>query len=166
MKFIVSLAQTKTLWITFWLTIALTLCFGVVMYFGQFGIIDEMYVAKYIQAHIDAMSPYQRSVHAWMTGTIDVAYPFAYGAFFIGVAVKYFGRFGLWLALPSFLVIPVDLTEGFAQIMLLTGHENFMGLKQIATQTKIVLYLSGLCITTLGLLLALKGLYNKNLNYN
>ena len=147
-----SLSRPRTLWFTFISTVALTLTFGVVMKVWDFGIIDEMYHAEKIRAHIDAMNPQQRSVHAWMTGTLDVAYPLIYGAFFIGVAVKAFGRYALWLALPSIGVIPADLIEGFAQIMLLTGHENFMAVKLIATPTKLVLFVTGLLISVIGLL--------------
>jgi len=154
MKTLTFLAQTKTLWFTFILTVILTIIFGIVMHFGQFVIIDEMFAAKDITAHIDAMSFHQRMVHAWLTGTIDVLYPFAYGAFFIGIAVKEFGRFGFWLALPSILVIPADLVEGLAQVMLLTGQDAFMGLKLIATPIKLVLYIFGLCVTILGLIFA------------
>lgn len=79
------------------------------MYFGQFGIIDGMQSAEEISDHINAMSPDQRLMHACLTGTIDVIYPFVYSAFFIGIAIKYFGRLGIWLAVPSILVVPVDL---------------------------------------------------------
>jgi len=142
------------------MTLALTLCFGIVMYVGGFGIIDEMYNVRDIEDHIKAMEPAQRSAHAWLTGTVDVIYPFAYGAFFIGIAIRYFGRFGPLLALPSLLVIPADLTEGYAQVMLLTGHEQFMDLKVMATPIKLVLFLTGLAITLVGLGLALKGRRN------
>lgn len=159
MKIFIFLSQTKILWFTFSLTLILTIIFGIVMHFGQFGIIDEMFVAEKINAHIDAMSPHQRLIHAWLTGTIDVLYPFAYGAFFIGIAVKHFGRFGFWLALPSVLVIPADLAEGVAQVMLLTGQDGFMSLKLIATPIKLVLYIFGLCVTVLGLIFAFIGRY-------
>ncbi len=147
------LAQTKTLWFTFILTLLLTVAFVVVMQVWQFGLIDEMYNAADIKAHIAAMSPTQRTVHAWTTGTLDVAYPLCYGAFFIGVALKSFGRFGFVLALPSLLVIPVDLTEGFSQIMLLGGHNEYMGLKIIATPLKLGLFGLGLVIALIGLAL-------------
>lgn len=151
-----SLSNTKVLWASFVLTLILTLGFGVIMYIWQFGIIDEMYIAEDIGAHLQTMTEQQRTVHAWMTGTLDVAYPFAYGAFFIGIALRYFGRFGIYLALPSLLCIPADLTEGLAQVMILTGHEGWMTLKTIATPIKLVLYITGLLITLVGLCLALK----------
>ncbi len=150
------LSKTKTLWATFALTLILTLSFGLVMFIWQFGIIDEMYIAEDIREHIEGMTKQQRTVHAWMTGTLDVAYPFAYGAFFIGIALRYFGRFGIYLAIPSLLCIPADLTEGLAQIMLLTGHEGWMTVKLIATPIKLALFITGLLITLAGLALALK----------
>ncbi len=149
------LARAKTLWITFALTMALTLLFGVVMYIGQFTIIDEMYVAEEIRAHIQAMSPRQRLIHAWLTATLDVVYPFVYAAFFIGVALRFFKRFHFWWVLPSLLVVPADLTEGAAQIMLLTGNESYMAVKVVATPIKLVVYICGLCITAVGLVLGL-----------
>jgi hypothetical protein len=151
-----SLSDVRVLWGSFALTLILTLGFGVVTHLWQFAIIDEMYVAEEIRDHIEAMTKEQRHVHAWMTGTLDVAYPFAYGAFFIGIALRYFGRFGLFLALPSLLCIPADLIEGLAQIMLLTGHEGWMAVKLIATPIKLLLFGTGLVVSLFGLGLALR----------
>jgi len=156
MAFIGCLTRTKTLWTLFALTVLLTLGFGIVKYFGQFIIIDEMYAEDDIRAHIAAMTPYQRTLHAWLTGTIDVACPFAHGGFYAGMALRFFGRYRLWLAAPSCLAIPFDLMEGFAQIMLLTGHDNYMALKLIATPVKLGLFALGLCITIAAALRALK----------
>ena len=146
------LAQTKTLWVTFTATIILTLCFGLIMHIWEFGIIDELYTQKKIIAHIEAMTPQQRSVHAWMTGTIDIAYPFAYGAFFMGMAKRHFAKYGTWLAMPSLLVIPADLAEGVTQIFLLDGRYDLAGLKAIFTALKLGLYLTGLAITLAAIL--------------
>lgn len=145
------LKQTTTLWILFLLTIGMTAAFGLIMYIWDFGVIDEMYHADEILAHIGAMTPTQRSVHSWMTATLDVAYPFAYGGLFVGVALRFFGRFGPWLALPSLAVIPVDLTEGVIQVLLLNGYEHVVGLKEIVTPLKLALYLPGLALTLIAL---------------
>ena len=121
------------------------------MHIWQFGIIDEMYSASKIRDHIDAMSPVQRKVHAWMTGTLDVAYPFVYGALFVGIALKAFKRFGAVLAVPAILVIPVDLIEGAAQVSLLNGGDSLMTLKTIATPLKLGLYFLAMFIALIGL---------------
>jgi hypothetical protein len=159
---LIFLSKSRTLWLTFAATLMLTLVFGVVMHVWKFHIIDEMFNAGQITDHIAAMSPEQRHVHAWLTGTIDVAYPFAYSAFFIGVAVRSFGLNGVLLSIPSVLVIPADLLEGGAQIMLLTGHEGFMPLKLIMTPTKLLLFGSGLVITLAGLLNLLRNRFFKS----
>jgi len=151
------LSQTKTLWVTFTAALILTLCFGLIMHIWEFGIIDEMYAPEKIIAHIEAMTPLQRRVHAVMTGTIDVLYPFAYGSFFIGMAKRYFVKYGTWLALPSLLVIPADLAEGITQIFLLNGHYDFADLKAIFTPLKLGLYFAGVAITILAILRAIYG---------
>lgn len=76
----------------------MTALFGMVMQVGQFEIIDEMHVTVEILKHIEAKMPEQRRVHASLTATIDVAYPFAYAGFPIGFVSKACPRAGfLWL---------------------------------------------------------------------
>nr|WP_298930275.1 hypothetical protein [uncultured Erythrobacter sp.] len=145
------LAHPPMLWSNFIATLALTAVFGAVMHFWDVVIIDEMYDAGAILAHIADLTPKQRSVHAWLTGSVDVLYPLVYGGFFIGVALKAFGRTGIWWAIPSALVIPVDLFEGFTQIMLLNGHTEYIHAKVAATPIKLVLFVAGLAITSGGL---------------
>lgn len=70
------LTETETLWFTFWLTIAQTLCFGLVMLVWDFEIIDEIYDARQIAISIAGMTAKQRQVHILMTATLDVLYPF------------------------------------------------------------------------------------------
>ena len=141
------LSDTKTVWFTFWLTLAQTACFGVTMMVWEFKIIDEMYDAQQLAAHIDAMSPKQRQVHAWMTSTLDVLYPLTYASFFVGITTKAFpGKMGVWLATPSLLCVPADLLEGFAQVMLLNGYDDYLQVKTTATPLKLVLFTTALVI--------------------
>jgi len=44
--------------------------------------------------------------------TLDVIYPLAYGSLFAGVALRFFSQYGVYLALPALLAIPVELIEG------------------------------------------------------
>ena len=125
------------------------------MYIWDFGIIDEMYKPDQIIAHIDALTPVQRKAHAWMTGTLDVVYPFAYGSFFIGMAKRHFIKHGNWLAIPSVLVIPFDLFEGLTQIILLNGNYSVVGLKQIFTPVKLGLFSIGLAIALAAIIITI-----------
>lgn len=144
------LTQTKVLWTLLAITIATTVAFGVVMQIWDFMLIDEMYDAEQISSHIAAMTDTQKDVHIWTTVSLDVLYPLVYGPLFAGVALKAFGKNGLLLALPSLLCIPADLTEGFAQVMLLSGHADYMGLKTTMTPIKFLLFIPGFLIAIVG----------------
>lgn len=148
--------KTKTLWAMFWATLTMTITFGVIMQVWQFEIIDEMSDPEQIRAHVAAFSEIQKTVHAWMTATLDVAYPLAYGSLFIGMALRFFGRAGFWLALPSLLVIPVDLAEGYVQVMFLMGNDSLLHLKSILTPLKLALFIPGLIIALVGAGIAFK----------
>ncbi|WP_124916938.1 hypothetical protein [Alteromonas flava] len=116
------------------------------MYVEQFQIIDEMFIPAEILAHINAMTERQKNVHIWLTATLDVAYPFAYGALFIGLTLRSFPVHGYWLMLPSILVIPVDLLEGVIQILLLRGHDDVVTIKSVVTALKLILFVTGLMV--------------------
>mmetsp|Transcript_9804 Transcript_9804/g.11782 ORF Transcript_9804/g.11782 Transcript_9804/m.11782 type:complete len:166 (+) Transcript_9804:142-639(+) len=146
------LSKTKTIWFTFSTTIFLTICFGIIMLVWDFVLIDEMYKADQIAEHIRNMTPTQRRVHMIMTATIDVLYPFAYASFFVGVALKAFpGVEGTFLSLPSILCVPTDLLEGYSQVMLLAGYNDYMSLKTRTTPIKLFLFTLGLVITIAGI---------------
>lgn len=132
------------LWFSFATYMILTLSFGVVMHVWEFLIIDEMFDPAQIRVHIARLSQEQRTVHVALTATADVAYPFAYAAFQAGMAYRYLGRWGRWVGLLSIFCVPVDLLEGFAQVMLLQGNEAFLALKSTVTPVKLALYIPGL----------------------
>ena len=137
--------RARTLWALFILFIVLGALFGLAMTIWDFHIIDEMWNGPAILSHIEAMSPLQRRVHVWVTATLDVAYPLTYGVMLAGLARKAFAPGGggaLWLLLPAWLCIPVDLIEGLSQVMLLTGHEAWIGVKVIATPIKLALFIT------------------------
>ena len=138
------LTQTRTLYLTFATTILMTFGFLAIMWIWDFEVIDEIWSVEKLKIHLASLTPIQKSVHAWTTGTLDVLYPFAYSAFFIGMTLRFFGRYGPLLAIPSFLVIPVDLLEGLIQIMLLNGNHNVIEWKAIVTPIKLLLFLWGL----------------------
>lgn len=150
------LTKTTTLWTTFAATIVMTVLFGVIMKVWDFTIIDEMSDPAAISAHIDAMTATQRNVHAWMTGTLDVAYPLAYGAFFVGMALRFLGRWRMVLALPGVLVVPVDLLEGVIQILALTGVDSVIWAKAYVTPLKLFLWFAALGVAVLAAAIAIR----------
>ena len=142
------LTRPRTLWVLFALFVAETLAFGVVMAIWDFTIIDEMYDPEHIREHIAKMSEVQRQAHAWMTATLDVAYPLTYGALFTGMALRTFKPV---FALPALVVIPTDLLEGFVQVQAMLGNGSLIWLKAYVTPAKLVLF-------TLAILIALAAL--------
>ena len=134
----------------------LTCLFVLVMKIWDFHIIDEMYTKEAILSHIGSMSETQRHVHVVLTATLDVVYPFIYGFFQAGMALRYLGSWGKWIAYLSLVCIPVDLTEGFSQVMLLTGSLGYVELKTVVTPVKLALYLPGLAFALVAVVVALK----------
>ncbi|MEM6555666.1 MAG: hypothetical protein AAF642_07325 [Pseudomonadota bacterium] len=138
------LKQPRTLWILFTLFVLETIGFGVVMWIWDFHIIDEISHPESISTHIAAMSETQRVVHAWMTATLDVAYPLTYGPLFAGLALKWFKPA---LAIPAFAVIPTDLAEGYVQVTALLGDESLLWMKAYLTPLKLALFLAAIIIS-------------------
>ena len=140
MKFLI---KPLTLWILFALFILQTIGFAVIMVVWDFQVIDELSDPEKVRHHIAEMSVLQKSVHAWTTATLDVAYPLTYGAFFAGLAWRAFKPL---YALPAIAVIPTDLAEGFVQVMALTGNNDLIWLKAYLTPAKLVLFFSAIAI--------------------
>lgn len=139
------------LWAAFFIFVILNAVFVAVMQIYRFTIIDEMWDPTMILAHVEAMSPRQRTAHAWLTGTADVAYPLTYAALFGGLALKAFPA-RRWLALPILLCVPADLVEGLSQVMILTGEEGWVAVKAVATPVKLLLFITGVVIGLAALL--------------
>ena len=145
------LSSTVTLWTLGLLFVLMTIGFGV--WTNAFGLetLDRWADPEKVRSMVEAMSEVQREAHWWMTATLDSAYPLTYGCFFAGTAVRFLGRWGPWLALPSWICIPVDLVENIAQLCILSGDSVGLAVKAIATPMKVVIFLLGLCTTLVAL---------------
>ena len=89
------------------------------------------------------MSETQRVVHAWMTATLDVAYPLTYGPLFAGLALQ---RFKPAFAIPAVAVIPTDLAEGYVQVTALLGDDSLLWMKAYLTPLKLALFIAAMGI--------------------
>lgn len=134
--------------------LALSIAFLIVMWAWDFLVIDEFFKRQDILAGVADLSATQKHVHVIVTATLDVAYPFAYGIFQAGMAYRFLGRWGRLIAPLSLICIPVDLAEGFAQIMILSGHLQFVETKILVTPIKLLLYVPGLCAALVALVIA------------
>lgn len=125
----------------------------------DFEIIDGMSHPDRIRDHVAHMSQSQRTVHAWMTATLDVAYPITYGLLFAGLSLRVFRPI---FVIPAIAVIPVDLTEGFAQVLILTGNDSLLWLKAYVTPLKRLFFVSAILIALLAVGLDVKNRKKRN----
>lgn len=134
--------------------VGLTIAFGIWIQRYDLNIIDEISDPEQIKAVVAAMTPEQRSAHWWMTLSLDYFYPLAYGAFFAGLALRYFGAAGIWLAIPSMIVVPADIIENTVQLVILSGDHSLIGVKAIATPIKLVSFIVAALIALIALIFA------------
>ena len=144
------LAKTQTLWIAFVTTLLITFAFPVVA--GMWGIafIDALSDPEEVRQAIASMSAEQKTAHAWITATLDVAYPMAYGALFIGSALCFYKKYGRLIAWPFMILVPTDLLEGVVQVLALTDTADLIDTKALLTPLKTLLFLLGLVTTIAG----------------
>lgn len=134
--------------------VGLTIAFGIWIQRYNLHIIDEISDPAQIRAVVDAMTPEQMAAHWWMTLSLDYFYPLAYGAFFAGLALRYFGSAGLWLVVPSMIVVPADIIENTIQLFILSGDDSLIGVKAIATPIKLVSFIVAALIALIALIYA------------
>ena len=118
------------------------------MHLYDFVIIDEMSDPEAVGHHVEEMTGLQRSAHAWMTATLDVAYPLTYGAFFAGLTLRALKPV---FAIRAIAVIPTDLMEGFVHVLALNGNYELLWLKAIVTPAKLVLFGAAIVIALVAL---------------
>lgn len=141
--------KTSTLWALFATTLILFFGFRIVASQWGFSFIDSISSPEELRHLLAGMSDQQKVSHAWATATLDVAFPISAGLLFAGTALRFFPKYGIYLALPGLLAIPTDLFEGVIQILALTDTADWLNLKAIVTPLKACLLLSGLAITIL-----------------
>jgi hypothetical protein len=140
------LTRTSTLWILLATNVVVIIIFGAVTDHWNIRLIDEASAPAEVRALLSQMSPEQRTVHAWITATLDVVFPIVLGGFLAGVALRSFHRYGAYLALLPLLAIPMDLLEGVVQILALTDTYDLLVLKSVITPLKLALFTFGLVV--------------------
>jgi len=118
------LSKPAMLWILFVVMLLTGASFGFVSSHWEITLLDSLTRPDVIARELKAYSPGQKEVHIWVTLTLDVIYPLAYGGFFAGLALLAFPKVGLWLAVPAGLTILTDLIEGVVQVLLLSSNDT------------------------------------------
>ena len=92
----------------------------------------------------------QKIAHLWISSTLDLALPIAYGLLFIGYTMKYYpGQY--ILVVPGILVIPVDLLENIMHIQILSNSLSDSTIPYSLLETKVIFtflkfILFGICL--------------------
>ncbi|MEQ8693605.1 MAG: hypothetical protein RIC89_22565 [Pseudomonadales bacterium] len=149
MKQLDAMANRKGLWLLFAATLLITSLFPYLAQLYSLSFIDALSDPEATRQYIAGLTADQRSAHAWITATVDVAYPLAYGSFFAASARCFFpSRF--YLALPGLIVIPVDCLEGLVQVLALTDVVDWLAAKAVLTPLKFGLFYAGFAIAFIG----------------
>lgn len=124
-------------------TVVLTIIIQVVAYNYQVPLLDMLVERQDVITSLNGMTNSQKAIHIGITTSLDVVYPLAFTAFFIG-SVKYcvplqYKRF----ALPLLLIVPIDWIEGIVQVMLLTSNMDVIAIKTLLTPVKFLLIIFG-----------------------
>jgi len=144
------LTDTRTLWWLFIATVLITASFPIASQYYDLTLVDGISSPDVTRQVIAEFSEGQRTAHAWITATLDVAYPLAYGLLFAGVSLRFFPVLGRYLAVAPLVCIPVDLFEGLVQVLALIGATDWLALKAVVTPLKTLLFLCGLATTLAG----------------
>ena len=108
--------------------------------------LDSVIAVDEVQSILLGMSDVQKNSHILMTLVLDMAYPFVYGLLFAGLILKFAGKPGIWLSIPAFAVIPVDICENLIQLMALSGNVSLLSVKAILTPVKFLLFFLSLLL--------------------
>ena len=119
----------------------------------EINYLDQEYLNQRVLFVLENMSALQVSIHIWVTMTLDVIFPLAYGFLFFGILLNNLEGQWKFLAVLPLILIAADLTEGIFQIQLLKAQVIEMiivSYKNRITFIKYFLFLicMGLCLLT------------------
>ena len=137
-------------------TLVLTALFPVIAAHFGLTLLDAVADPTEARALVEGLTSEQRQAHAWITGTLDVAYPLAYGALFLGATLRFFPRKGALLAIPILIGVPADFLEGLVQILALTGQVDWLAAKAVLTPVKGGAFVYGAVMALLGVALSFR----------
>ena len=119
----------------------------------EINYLDQEYLDQRVILILENMSVLQVSIHLWVTMTLDVIFPIAYGFLFFGILLSNLEGQCKFLAVLPLILIAADLTEGIFQIQLLQAETTEMMIvsyKNKITLIKYFLFLicMGVCLLT------------------
>lgn len=126
----------------------------------EINYLDQEYLDQRVFFILENMSVLQVSIHLWVTMTLDVIFPLAYGFLFFGILLNNLEDQWKFLAILPLILIAADLAEGIFQIQLLKAETTKMiivSYKNNITLIKYFLFLICMGICLLASMLKLGG---------
>ncbi len=126
----------------------------------EINYLDQEYLDQRVFFILENMSVLQVSIHLWVTMTLDVIFPLAYGFLFFGILLNNLEDQWKFLAILPLILIAADLAEGIFQIQLLKAETTRMMIvsyKNNITLIKYFLFLICMGICLLASMLKLGG---------
>ena len=126
----------------------------------EINYLDQEYLDQRVLFILENMNVLQVSIHLWVTMTLDVIFPLAYGFLFCGILLNNLEGQWKFLAILPLILIAADLAEGIFQIQLLKAETTKMMIvscKNNITLIKYFLFLICMGICLLASMLKLGG---------
>ena len=106
----------------------------------EINYLDQEYLDQRVLFILENMSTLQASIHLWVTMTLDVIFPLAYGFLFFGILLNNLEGQWKFLAVLALILIAVDLTEGIFQIQLLKAETTEMMIVSYKNKITLIKY--------------------------
>ncbi|NCF44571.1 MAG: hypothetical protein GWP70_07075 [Proteobacteria bacterium] len=113
-------------------------------------LLDGLWQPEGVRAAIADMDATQRVAHIWLTSTVDVVLPTAFGVSVLGSGLRLQPTWRKPISALVMLLIGFDLLEGTVQILALTNQVDWLAAKQLLTPVKLACYVVGLLLIVLG----------------
>ena len=119
----------------------------------EINYLDQEYLDQRVLFILENMSAFQASIHLWVTMTLDVIFPLAYGFLFFGVLLNNLEGHWRFLAILPLILVAADFTEGVFQIQLLKAEKIEMMVVTYKNKTTLIKYFlflicMGFCLLT------------------
>ncbi|MBU2605340.1 MAG: hypothetical protein KKC43_05555 [Alphaproteobacteria bacterium] len=155
------LKRTPVIWGLFVAAILIWLGFSIFAEAVGGTFLDKIANGERSRTLIAGLSEVQRSSHFRVTIFLDTAFPIAYGGFFAGMALRFFGKYGPIAALPALATAIVDLTENTVQALALSGAADALDAKAWLTPLKFDLFFLAAAIALIALFIAVVNIFRK-----
>jgi len=130
------LSQTKVLWVSFVLTVLVSVAFVTLASQVNGHFLDEALTQAAALEALNGLSSDQKSFHFWVTALLDTLYPLVYGGFFAGMIARLAGSMRRWAVWPGFIGVDCDFVENIAQMLALSNDPSWLFLKDFVTPIK------------------------------